>query len=292
MRAPVVAVAAGALGFWAAVRDVWPETRAERDWCHKLANVLDTPPKRLQPKAKRALREIMYAATREQAEEHLDRFVAEYEAKYPKAAACLDTDRERLLTHSAFPAEHWTHLRTTNVIESPFATVPLRQRVAKGAGSREGPTDGLQAARDGAATVASPQQRTPASTGSRRRDVRRWGSARTQNGGGSEGGRLITRIADPQLLTLSRLTFSPGSSKVAIIMVGLDLPAPSVHSAQCLAATYTNLTTASPAGIRCEAIHVNGRPQGVRCGSRLDGTIVVRLGSACRFLTRTFSAAC
>ena len=84
MRPPVVAVGDGALGLWATVRDVWPETQAQRDWCHKLA-------KRLQPKAKHALREIMYAATREQAEEHLDRFVAEYAAKYPKAAACLDT---------------------------------------------------------------------------------------------------------------------------------------------------------------------------------------------------------
>ena len=93
-------------------------------------------PKRLQPKAKRALHDILDADTREQAEEHLAGFVAAYEAKYPKAAACLAADRERLLTFFAFPAEHWTHLRTTNVIESPFATVRLRQRVTKGAGSR------------------------------------------------------------------------------------------------------------------------------------------------------------
>ena len=118
------------------MREVWPETREQRDWCHKLANVLDKLPKRLQPKAKRALREIMYAETREQAEERLDVFVADYRAKYPKAAACLDTDRDRLLTHFDLPAEHWTHVRTTNVIESPFATVRLRQRVTKGAGSR------------------------------------------------------------------------------------------------------------------------------------------------------------
>ena len=136
MRAPVGAVGDGALGFWAAVRDVWPETRELRDWCHKMGNVLDKLPKRLQPKAKRALREMMYAETREQAEEALDAFVAAYHAKYPKAAACLDTDRERLLTHFDFPAEHWQHGRTSNVIESPFATVRLRQRVTKGAGSR------------------------------------------------------------------------------------------------------------------------------------------------------------
>ena len=136
MRAPMVAVGDGALGFWAAVRDVWPETAAQRDWFHKLGNVLDKLPKRLQPQAKRALHEIIDADTREHAEAHLEKFVAEYEAKYPKAAACLSDDRERLLTFFAFPAEHWTHLRTTNVIESPFATVRLRQRVTKGAGSR------------------------------------------------------------------------------------------------------------------------------------------------------------
>ena len=136
LEAPVVAVGDGALGFWSAVRDVWPQTAEQRDWFHTLGNVLDTLPKRLQPKAKRALHDILAAETREQAEEHLDTFVAEYEAKYPKAAACLATDREALLTFFAFPAEHWMHLRTTNVIESPFATVRLRQRVTKGAGSR------------------------------------------------------------------------------------------------------------------------------------------------------------
>ena len=136
MRAPVVAVGDGALGFWAAVRDVWPETQEQRDWFHKMGNVLDKLPKRLQPKATRALREIMYADTRAHAEEAMDVFIAEYEAKYPKAAACLEADRDRLLTHFALPAEHWQHVRTSNVIESPFATVRLRQRVTKGAGSR------------------------------------------------------------------------------------------------------------------------------------------------------------
>src|SRR5438128_926492 len=136
MRAPVVAVGDGALGCWAAVRDVWPETRAQRDWCHKLANVVDQLPQGLQPKAKRALREMMYAATRAEADELIDRFAAVYEPKYPKAAECLVSDREALLTHFDFPAEHWLHLRTTNPVESAFATVRLRQRVTKGAGSR------------------------------------------------------------------------------------------------------------------------------------------------------------
>ena len=136
LQAPVVAVGDGALGFWAAVRDVWPETAEQRDWFHKLGNVLDKLPKRLQPKAKRALHDLMAADTREQAEAQLEGFVAEHEAKYPKAAACLAADRDSLLTYFAFPAEHWIHLRTTNVVESPFATVRLRQRVTKGAGSR------------------------------------------------------------------------------------------------------------------------------------------------------------
>jgi putative transposase len=136
MRAPVLAVGDGALGFWAAVRDVWPETRAQRDWCHKLANVLDQLPQGLQSKAKRALRELMYAETRATADELIDRFATVYGPKYPKAAECLVRDREALLTHFDFPAEHWLHIRTTNPVESSFATVRLRQRVTKGAGSR------------------------------------------------------------------------------------------------------------------------------------------------------------
>ena len=136
MRAPVLAVGDGALGFWAAARDVWPETRQQRDWCHKLANVLDKLPKGLQPKAKRALRAIMYAETRDVADELIDRFATVYGPKHPKAAACLVDDREALLTHFDFPADHWRHIRTTNPVESPFATVRLRQRVTKGAGTR------------------------------------------------------------------------------------------------------------------------------------------------------------
>jgi len=100
MRAPVVAVGDGVLGFWTAAREVWPETRAQRDWCHKLANVLDRLPKGLRPQAKRALREIMYAETRAAADERIDRFAAVYGPKYPKAAACLVEDREALLTYS------------------------------------------------------------------------------------------------------------------------------------------------------------------------------------------------
>jgi putative transposase len=136
MRAPVVGVGDGALGFWASVRDVWPETREQRCWVHRLANVLDKLPRSLQPKAKRALHEIMAGETREKAELLIERFADEYGAKYPKAVESLRRDEDKLLTFYSLPAEHWRHLRTTNPIESPFATVRLRQRVTKGAGSR------------------------------------------------------------------------------------------------------------------------------------------------------------
>jgi transposase-like protein len=136
MQAPVVAVGDGALGFWSALRGVWPEACEQRCWVHRIANVLDKLPKRLQGKAKEALHEIMYAESREAAREGIERFAADYGAKYPKAVASLRRDEDLLLTFFDFPAEHWQHLRTTNVIESPFATVRLRQRVTKGAGSR------------------------------------------------------------------------------------------------------------------------------------------------------------
>jgi putative transposase len=136
MAPPVVAVGDGALGFWAAAREVWPETREQGCWCHKLANVLDKLPKRLQPRAKRALHEMMYAERQADCEAARVRFEAEYEAKYPKAVESLTANWARLVSFFDFPAEHWKHLRTTNVIESPFATVRLRERATRGAGSR------------------------------------------------------------------------------------------------------------------------------------------------------------
>lgn len=136
MQAPVVAVGDGALGFWAALREVFPETEEQRCWVHKIANVLDKLPKSLQAKAKAKLHEMMAAPTRAECEKVIGAFIAEYEAKYPKATKALETERDKLLTHFSYPAEHWKHLRTTNPIESTFATVKLRQRVTKGAGSR------------------------------------------------------------------------------------------------------------------------------------------------------------
>jgi len=136
MRAPALAIGDGALGFWAATREVWPETREQRCWVHRIANVLDKLPTRLQSQAKRALHEIMYAEHRAACETAIQRFVQDYEAKYPKAVKSLVTDVARLLTHFDFPAAHWKHLRSTNPIESTFATVKHRTRVTKGAGSR------------------------------------------------------------------------------------------------------------------------------------------------------------
>ena len=136
MRAPVLAVADRALGFWAAAREVWPETLGETCWVHRIANLLDKLPTRLQPGAKRALHAMMYAESRAACLAEMVAFAAEYGAKYPKAAESLTRDQDQLLTHFEFPAEQWGHLRTTNPIESTFATVKLRQRVTKGAGSR------------------------------------------------------------------------------------------------------------------------------------------------------------
>ena len=113
-----------------------PETLEQRCWVHKIRNVLDKLPKRLQPRAKDMLHEAMQAPDRASAEEALARFAREYQAAYPKAVSCLTEGHEHLLTFFAFPAQHWLHLRTTNPIESPFATVKARTRKTKGAGSR------------------------------------------------------------------------------------------------------------------------------------------------------------
>jgi transposase-like protein len=161
MVAPVLAVGDGALGFWAAAREVWPETRAQGCWCHKLSNVLDKLPQRLQPRAKRALHEMMYAERRSDCEAARVRFEAEYQAKYPKAMDSLSANWERLVSFFDFPAEHWKHLRTTNVIESPFATVRRARHQGRGL-EDQGTVDGLQAARHGPATLAAPRWRRPA----------------------------------------------------------------------------------------------------------------------------------
>jgi putative transposase len=137
MPAPKLATGDGALGFWAALRQVYPQTQEQRCWVHKIANVLDKLPKRMQPRAKDLLHEIMRAPDRHSALEDIERFSQEYQAKYPKAVETLTKDQDELLTFFDFPAEHWIHLRTTNPIESTFSTVKARTKKTKGAGSRK-----------------------------------------------------------------------------------------------------------------------------------------------------------
>ena len=134
--APKIAVGDGALGFWAALRKIFPETKEQRCWVHKTANVLNKMPKSVQPKAKAGLHEIWQAETKENALKAFDHFLEKYQAKYPAACQCLQKDRDVLLTFYEFPAEHWGHLRTTNPIESTFATIRLRHRKTKGNGTR------------------------------------------------------------------------------------------------------------------------------------------------------------
>lgn len=135
-QGPAVATGDGALGFWAALAEEFPQTKPQLCWVHKTANVLEKLPTSLQGKAKQMLHDIALAATRHDAEAAWERFVATFTEKYPKAVACLTAHREELLTFYATPAEHWPSLRSTNVIESTFATVRLRTKRTKGCGSR------------------------------------------------------------------------------------------------------------------------------------------------------------
>lgn len=136
MPAPALAVGDGALGFWNALGQVYPETAEQRCWVHKLRNVLDKLPDRLQERAKELLRQVMYAESEAAAETARNAFATEFGAKHEKAVACLTEDWEELLTFMRFPAEHWQHLRTSNVIESVFSPAKVRTRKTKGAGSR------------------------------------------------------------------------------------------------------------------------------------------------------------
>jgi putative transposase len=134
---PELATGDGALGFWQALHEVWPKTRQQRCWVHKTANVLNALPKSVHGKAKQDLHAIYEAENRAAAEAALDRFLAKYGPKYAKAVACLAKDRDALLAFYAAPAEHWKHVRTTNPIESTFATVRLRTERTKGCLSRQ-----------------------------------------------------------------------------------------------------------------------------------------------------------
>jgi putative transposase len=133
---PELATGDGALGFWQASHQVWPKTRQQRCWVHKTANVLNALPKSLHPKVKQDLHAIYEAESRQAADAAFDHFAAKYGAKYDKAVTCLGKDREALLAFYDFPAEHWKHVRTSNPIESTFATVRLRTAKTKGCLSR------------------------------------------------------------------------------------------------------------------------------------------------------------
>ena len=133
---PKLAIGDGALGFWAALREVFPGCREQRCWVHKTANVLDKMPKSVQGKAKSMLHEMWQAPTKQKALAAYEHFLTSWREKYPKAVECLETDAEELFTFYEFPASHWVHIRTTNPIESTYATVRLRTKKTKGCGSR------------------------------------------------------------------------------------------------------------------------------------------------------------
>ena len=138
VMAPQLAVGDGALGFWAALAEIFPTTRHQRCWVHKTANILNYLPKSLQARAKAGLHDIWMADTKAHAETAVDRFVTSYGAKYPKATECLVKDRATLLAFYEFPAEHWIHIRSSNVIESSFATIRHRTDRTKGCLTRDG----------------------------------------------------------------------------------------------------------------------------------------------------------
>ena len=138
MNSPKLAVGDGAMGFWAAMDEIYPDTRHQRCWMHKTMNVLNCVPKYLQPKVKTSLHNIWQAETREKAEEMLNLFIETYDEKYPKATQCLIKDKEEIMVFYDFPAEHWQSLRTTNPIESTFATIRHRTKRSKGCLSRNG----------------------------------------------------------------------------------------------------------------------------------------------------------
>jgi len=136
MNQPKLAIGDGALGFWAALRKIFCKTRSQRCWVHKMANILNKMPKGIQAKAKQQLQDIWMAETKQEAGKAFDLFLKTYQLKYPKACECLEKDREQMLAFYDFPAEHWVHIRTSNPIESTFATVRLRTNKTRGCVSR------------------------------------------------------------------------------------------------------------------------------------------------------------
>lgn len=134
---PKLAIGDGAMGFWGALEEVWPQTRNQRCWVHKTANILNKMPKSIQSKAKQDIHNVWMAETKEDANKAFELFLDKYGVKYQQATDCLKKDRQELLTFYDFPAEHWKHIRTTNPIESTFATVRHRTKRSKGCLARE-----------------------------------------------------------------------------------------------------------------------------------------------------------
>ena len=201
MRAPAVAVGDGALGFWAAVRDVFPETRPQRDWVHKTANVLDCLPKSVQGAAKRAIFEITNAENKDAATHAIRAFADEFGAKWPKAVAKITDDQDALLTFYDFPAEHWKHLRTTNPDRVDLCPGARPNQPHQGTGvARRWTRDGVQAHRGRGGEVAQDQRTRARRSRSCGCEVRE-----RQAGGSSERreGRRVIKGSVPQLLTIS-----------------------------------------------------------------------------------------
>ncbi len=205
MRAPVLAVGDGALGFWTAVREVFPQARTQRCWFHKIANVLGALPKSAHPGAKKALAEIWNAEDKDHARTAVKAFAAVYGAKFPKAAAKITADEEELLAFYDYPAEHWVHLRTTNPIESTFATVRLRTKVTKGHGSKAAALAMAfklieSAQRRWRMVNAPPGRARPRRVGLRQRQAHR-----TTRGRGRRDSPAGSRLKDldPQVLTIT-----------------------------------------------------------------------------------------
>jgi putative transposase len=179
MRPPVVAVGEGALGFWGAIRDVFPETLHQRDWVHKTSNVLDSMPKSVPKRAKKAIREITEAEDKAHAHRAMEAFASEFSAKWPKAVSKIVDDKEALLRFYDFPAEHWRHPRTTNPIESTFAPVRARTDITKGPASREaGLGDDLQAFGSGRREVEEAERLSLGVVGESWSEIREWGAGR------------------------------------------------------------------------------------------------------------------
>ena len=249
LSAPVLAVGDGALGFWAALRDIFPETREQRCWVHVTANCLDALPKRLHGDAKEAIAKIYSAPSRAAALEAIKAYSDAFSA-FPKAAKKITGQLDVLLAFYDFPLEHWIHLRTTNPIESTFSTVRLRTKVTRGAGSRQGsPGDGLQTARRRPGSLAPHQRPRARSARPRRRHVHRRQATRKEcdDDRQRQQHRVRRRLNEkphPQLLTMTPSGAKAHTGRVLPIAIGPRSkfshagalptePLPTSHSTSC-----------------------------------------------------------